>query len=85
MIHYKDTGGVDVAIGKDAAAYCPSAKSIEWSRAKQPFGFRAFVDFIEEIEQVLEGANNGQAAQYGLENSLKYMPGDPSERKGEYI
>ena len=85
MIHYKDTGGVDVAIGKDAAAYCPSAKSIEWSSEKQPFGFRAFVDFIEEIEDVLEGANNGQAAQYGLENSLKYMPGDPSERKGEYI
>lgn len=53
MVHYTEVPGVDLAIGKDAGQYCPSAPVVEWNSEKQPFGFRGYVGLMNELEEAL--------------------------------
>lgn len=53
MIHYEPVSGVDLAIGKDAAVYCPDAASVEWNSECQPFGFHGFTGLMNELDRAL--------------------------------
>lgn len=53
MVHYREQTGIDIAIGKDASDYCPSARSVGWFMEQQPFGYTAFTGLIRELEEAL--------------------------------
>lgn len=55
MIHYQDEGRTDVAVGKDAAGYCPSAKRLEWYSEEQPYGFAGVRDFFRAFRAAADG------------------------------
>ena len=53
MVHYKEIPGIDCAIGKDAADYCPPARRVGWHSEKQPFGYRGVNGLLDELEEAL--------------------------------
>ena len=53
MVYFKEIKDIDLAIGKDASDYCPSAKAVGWFSEKQPFGYKGFEDLIAQMTEVL--------------------------------
>lgn len=54
MTAYKPLEGVDLALGRDAMAYVPTAKALAWDQEVQPYGFVGFLDLLEAMEEVLQ-------------------------------
>lgn len=68
MIHYEDAGGVDFAVGKDAAGYHPSAVLCPWKNAEEePFGFQGYCDFVQEVRERAAEAGMRRAECIGTE------------------
>ena len=44
----------DIAIGKDAAWYCPGVPSLAFSDDVQPFGYRGLIFLLDSMEEILK-------------------------------
>lgn len=45
---------IDIAVGQDAAYYCPGARIAPWNSERQPFGYAGLCSLLAEIEAVSE-------------------------------
>lgn len=61
MVHFQPPEGIDAAIGKDAAAYCPDAAGVDWNSEKQPYGHQGVIDLLDALDRALEQKASGAA------------------------
>lgn len=61
MVHFQPPEGIDAAIGKDAAAYCPDAAGVDWNSEKQPYGHQGVIDLLDALDRALEQKAGGAA------------------------
>lgn len=62
MVHFQPPEGIDAAIGKDAAAYCPDAAGVDWNSEKQPYGHQGVIDLLDALDRALEQKAGGAAS-----------------------
>lgn len=53
----KENLPADIAIGPDAAYFCPSAAEVSWDLHDQPYGYRGIISLLEKMTAVAEKAH----------------------------